>query len=123
MLPDIGYLVMNHQENQDNERRLQELELELEKEPLPSIDTQTGQPIQPMSNRSQQLTTVFNQLANWFNNLPSAAKVAVMIIAALLGFSILRSVLQLLASLISLAILGVILYLVYKFFVTSQSLK
>lgn len=123
MLPDIVYLVMNHQENQDNERRLQELELELEKEPLPSIDTQTGQPIQPMSNRSQQLTTVFNQLANWFNNLPSAAKVAVMIIAALLGFSILRSVLQLLASLISLAILGVILYLVYKFFVTSQSLK
>lgn len=114
---------MNPQENQDNERRLQDLEMELEKERLPSIDIQTGQPLRQTSNRSQQVTTVFNQLANWFNNLPSAAKVAVVIIAALFGFSILRSVLQLVASLISLGILGVILYLVYKFFVTPQSLK
>ena len=114
---------MNPPENRDNERRLQELEMELEKERLPSVDTQTGQPPSLSLNRALQLTPVFQKVANWFNSLPSFGKVAVVIIAVLIGFSILRTVLQLVASLISLALIGVILYLVYKFFVTPQPLK
>jgi hypothetical protein len=111
---------MNPQENRDYARRLQELETELERDqPLPSVDTQPGQPLQRNVNNSQT-TSVLHQVANRFNSLPSAGKVAVVIIAAIVGFSVLRSVLQLVAALISLAILGVILYLVYKFFVKPQ---
>jgi negative regulator of sigma E activity len=111
---------MNPQENRDYERRLQELEMEADSKTHPSIDDRIGQPLQRQVN-NQPEKSVLNQVANWFNSLPRGAKVAVVIIATLVGFSILRSVLQLVASLFSLAILGVILYLVYKFFVTPQS--
>jgi hypothetical protein len=119
---------MNPQENQDYERKLQELEDQLERDRTqPTIETQPGQPPQRYVNGSQLevpvFKQVFNQVANWFNRLPKVGKVAVVLIATIIGFSLLRSVLQLVASLISLAILGVILYLVYKFFITPQSRK
>ncbi len=113
---------MNPQENRDYDRTLQELETELEKDqPLLSPETQPGQLEERPVNDSQPEKSVLNQVVNWFNSLPSAGKVAVVAIAAILGFSLLRSVLQLVASLISLAILGVLLYLVYKFFVAPRS--
>jgi uncharacterized membrane protein len=112
---------MNPQENREYENRLQDLERELEKDQsLRSLETTPGQPVQRHVNDSQA-KSVLNQVATWFNRLPSTGKVAVVIIAAIVGFSLLRSVLQLVASLISLAILGGILYLVYKFFVTPRS--
>ncbi len=114
-------LEMNPQNNRDYDRKLQELEDQLNSEkPRFSVETQLGQPLRRFVNRSQ-LQSSFNQVANWFNNLPKSGKVTVAVIAALVAFSVLKTVLQLLASLISLAILGVILYLVYKFFVTPQS--
>ena len=113
---------MNPQENRDYDRRLQELETELEKDkPLLSPETQPGQLEERPVNDSQPAQSVLNQFTTWFNSLPSAGKVAVVALAAILGFSLLRSVLQLVASLISLAILGVLLYLVYKFFVAPRS--
>lgn len=112
---------MNPQENRDHEHRLQELERELDKEQsLRSLETEARQPL-PRHVSGSQAKSVLNQVATWFDRLPSAGKVAVVIIAVIVGFSLLRSVLQLVASLISLAILGGILYLVYKFFVTPQS--
>jgi hypothetical protein len=86
-------------------------------------ETQPGQPLQRPANRSQADGLVFKQIFNWFNSLPNVGKVAVAVIAALVGLSLLKSVFQLVASIISLTILGVILYLVYKFFVARQSPK
>lgn len=106
---------MNPQENRNDERRLQELEMELDKDPIPPL-TKT-----PLAQPLQSEKSVLSQVAHWFERLPSAGKVAVVIVSALVGFSILRNVLQLVASVFSLAILGVILYLVYKFFVTPKS--
>lgn len=115
---------MNPQENPDYERRLWELEKELDKEqPLPSIETRSGQPLVRHADNSQAKKSSLNQVATWFNSLPSAGRLAVVIIAALISFSILKSVLQLVGALFSLAILGVILYLVYKFLITPQSPK
>jgi hypothetical protein len=114
---------MNPQENRDYDRRLQELEAELDKDqPLPSVETQPGQPLQRNVNRTQA-ESVLNRVVNWYNSLPTPGKIAVVAIAALVSFSVLKSVFQLVTSLISLAILGVVLYLVYKFFVTPQSPK
>lgn len=115
---------MNPQENRDFDRRLQELEQELDKDRLlQSVETPPKQPLQRSINNSQPEKSGLNQLANWFNSLPKAGKVAVVAIATLIGFSVLRSVLQLVGALISLAVVGGILYLVYKFFVTPQSPK
>jgi hypothetical protein len=115
---------MNPNENPDYKRRLHELESQLDKEhPWQSLEIQPEQPLQRQVNPSQDHKSIVNQVADWFNRLPSAGKVAVVSIGLLVGFSILRSLLQLVASLFSLAILGVILYLVYKFFVAPQSAK
>ena len=114
---------MNPQENRDYQRKLQELEKELNKDqPLKSLETKPGQLLQSIFNKSQ-LESVFNQLTNWFNSLPTVGKVAVVLIGASVGLSLLRSVLQLVGALISLVILGGILYLVYKFVITPQSPK
>jgi hypothetical protein len=112
---------MNPQENRDQERRLQELGAQLDKERL--LSSGETQPDQPFTLNRSSAELVLNQVVNWFNSLPSAGKVAVVVVAAFVGFSLLRTVFQLVASLISLAILGVILYLVYKFLITPQSPK
>jgi hypothetical protein len=114
---------MNSQENPDNERRLQKLEMEINQDQIRTVQTQTEQPSPENSNFAFLLPSGLNQVANWFNSLPNPGKVVVAIIATLIGFSILKTVLQLVASLISLALLGVILYLGYKFFIAPGSSK
>lgn len=114
---------MNPQENRDYERRLQELEAELNKDkPLSSVEIPFWQPVERYINRTQ-IESIRNRVVNWFNSLPNPGKVAVVASAVIVGVSLFLSLLQLVASLISLAILGVILYLVYKFFVTPSSPK
>lgn len=104
---------MNPQENRDDDRILQKLEAQLNQNRIVSS-------LWPAFNRSQS-EVAFNQVVNWFNGLANPAKVAVVAIAVLVGFSVVKSILQLVASLIGLAILGIILYLVYKFLITPQS--
>lgn len=106
---------MNPQENRNPDRKPQELETQLDQ-------TWMGRSLQQFVKRLRS-EAVLERTAKWFNSLPSVGKVTVGIIAALIGFSLLSSVLQLLASLVTLAILGGILYVVYQFFVTSQSSK
>lgn len=114
---------MNPQENRDYERRLQELEAELNKnKPLSSVEIPFWQLLERYINRTQ-IESIRNRVVNWFNSLPNPGKVAVVASAVIVGVSLFLSLLQLVASLISLAILGVILYLVYKFFVTPSSPK
>jgi hypothetical protein len=116
------YIEMNPQENRDHDRRLQELEQELDKDRLlQSVNIRLRQTLQHLVNHSQPEKSVLNQVANWFNSLSTSRKVAVVAIAMIVSFSVLRSVLQLVGALISLALVGGILYLVYKFFVTPQS--
>lgn len=114
---------MNPQNNRDYNRTFQELQSKLNQYQLSSwLGKHLGQWLQHDVDR-YQVESVLNPLVNWFNSLPTLGKVAVVTIAVLVGSSLLFSVIQLITSLISLAILGVILYLVYKFFVTSQSPK
>lgn len=115
---------MNPQEKRDYDRKLQELEQELDRnQRQPVGETQPGQPIQRPANPPQADGLPLQQIFNWFNRLPDAGKVAVALVAALVAFSVLKSVFQLVTSIISLAVLGVILYLVYRFFVARQSPK
>ena len=112
---------MNPQDNRDDARKYQELDAELNQErPRSFVATPLWQTLQRYVNLTQ-LEPVLNKVVNWYNSLPTPGKVAVLAIALLFGLSLLQTVFQLVASLIGLAILGGILYLVYKFFMTSQS--
>lgn len=90
-------------------------------QPYSSSDEQHPQLDQGNLNYSQSLKLISNKVVNWFNGLTTASKAVVVVFAAGLGMSLLSSTLQLVSSLINLASLGVIIYLVYRFFVKSNS--
>lgn len=115
---------MNPKDNPYYKRRLQELESQLDLEKSwQSIEIKLQQFFGRQVNSSQAEKSIVTQVSDWFNRLSSAGKAAVVAIGALIGFSVLKSLLQLVATLFSLALFGVILYLVYKFFVRPQSAK
>jgi hypothetical protein len=66
---------------------------------------------------------VLNQIGLWYNALPSPVKLVVLVFGVVLGFSLLASVFRLLTALITLGSLGIILYLVYKFWIAPRSPK
>lgn len=120
---------MNFQNQNSSERRQREFEQELKKNSSEQAvePPQRWQPLQPhvedarVGNKT--LPKILERVTNWYDGLPNAGKIAVAIVAAIAGFSLLKSVLQLMASLFSLAILGGILYLVYRFVIVPQSSK
>lgn len=57
----------------------------------------------------------------WFAAIPSSGKLLVLAIGGLLGLTLLKTVLQLVSSLITLLVLGIIFYLVYKFWIAPNS--
>ncbi len=94
---------MNSNNDQDWERRFQELEVEVNPEP------------QVQDDLSPKMNNLLSQIKDWYNRLPNPGKVAVAVGGVLLAFSVLNSILKLVASLLTIAILGVVLYGVYKF--------
>lgn len=110
---------MNPQPEQDLEHRFHKLEAEIN-QTSPSYPV--SQPKQPLQQTNAfQPVQLPNRLLNWFNGLPGLGKLIIIGIAALIGFGILQAVLRLVAAVISLAILAVLLYLIYQFFLARSS--
>lgn len=95
------------------EKRIQELEVEIEQD---SKELSTSS----QTDTSQSIETGVSLLRQWFESLPTAAKVVVAVVGLMIGFSLLNTVLKLITSLISITILAVVLYLLYKFFLAPK---
>ena len=104
---------MSSQEDRTRKSRLEELEEEINQ-------TYPEPPTNP-SPLSPEINGALAQLREWLNKLPPAGRVAVFAIAIILAFSVLNTVLRLVASLMSIAILGILLYLLYKFLIANPS--
>ncbi|MEA5594541.1 hypothetical protein [Rivularia sp. UHCC 0363] len=61
------------------------------------------------------------KIIGWFWHLPNLAKPLILAVGFLLGFAILQSVLKLIASVISMALLAGLVYLGYNFFVAGNN--
>ena len=72
----------------------------------------------PLSEKVSQWLQVFKQ---WYEKLPGAAKIAVAIGIIFFSLSLLTKVLHLVASIISVTILGIVLYGLYRFFLKPSS--
>ncbi|MBW4564861.1 MAG: hypothetical protein KME32_27815 [Mojavia pulchra JT2-VF2] len=109
---------MNPQPEEDLQRRLQKLEAE--------INSLSGEITQPEEKRQTSqsgfvsLNSQLTRLRTWFNGLSGTRKLVFLGVTVLLGFAILQAVLKLVASAISLALLAVLVYLGYKFFVSNS---
>ena len=103
----------------DVQQRLEELEAQVyqtSKETTPPY-------AETESSFVQKITNGINVFRDWFNKLPQAGKVVVGIVLVLMSFSILNLFVRLLASLITLAILSLILYGLYKYLFSPSQTK
>jgi hypothetical protein len=120
---------MNSQHQSSSDRKLGEWEREVrENRSERGVEPpQSWQPLRPDFEDARvgngTLPPILERVTNWYDRLPNAGKIAVAIVAAIAGFSLLKSILQLMASLFTLAILGGILYLMYRFVIVPQSSK
>ncbi len=104
---------MNTEESeQDLERRLQQLEA--------STPT-NAHPVTTESSTSNDSITRLNKFINLFKSLPNGGKIIVVGVGVIVGFAVLKSLLNLVAALFSLAFLGLVVYFVYQFLVARSS--
>lgn len=113
---------MTSSKDQDWQRRLEELEVEINQQQSDYTDTETVRPhveIDPAPAVEKWLTSA----KTWFNDLSKEGKIVVGVVGVLVGFSVLNFFLRLLSSLISIAILAGLLYFGYKYFVNNSDSK
>jgi len=109
---------MNPQPEEDLQRRLDKLEAEINSPPgvvsEPQEQKQTPQSV--FANLNLQL----ERFQIWFNSLSGTKKLVVSGVTVLVGLAMLQAVFKLVASVISLALLAVLVYVGYKFFVSGS---
>ncbi len=103
----------------DWQRRLRELNINIgsnaNSEPLNEIDIDaTGFGVDALKHGYQQAIA-------WFNGIPASGKLLAIAAGGLLSLTLIKTVFQLVTSLITLSILGTILYLVYRFWVSPKT--
>ncbi|MBD2356563.1 hypothetical protein H6G41_18345 [Tolypothrix sp. FACHB-123] len=109
---------MNPQPEEDLQRRLQNLEAEINSSSQEVSQSESPKPSIGFSFESFNSQLI--RLQNWFNSLTGTRKLAVLGVMALLGIAVVQALLKLVASVISLAVLAVLVYVGYKFFVSSN---
>jgi hypothetical protein len=107
-------IIVNSQDRSNLQQRLQELEAQI------PTEATSGQRLEPNLPINSDAAATLPQIANWFHNLPDVLKIVAIALAAVLSFTLLRTVLQLVFSLITLAIVGGLVYFAYKFWVAPQ---
>jgi hypothetical protein len=112
---------MKSQDNQNWQRRLEEIEQEIKQNSSTSTEDRT-EPIKSeiYVELSQKIKIWSSKIEEWFNVLPPVGKIAVGGVGAIAALSILTTVLKIVSSLVSIAIMSVVLYFAYKFFVASK---
>lgn len=110
--------------NDDLEQRLRELEIEAQATPVQPRPASAEPPVAYQSSgevSGQGDRSLLDQVLNWFDSLPTVGKIAVGLGAAFVGLSVLRLFFQLLTALIGLAFLSLVVYVLYRVFVVSDS--
>ncbi|MBD2167158.1 hypothetical protein H6G04_22465 [Calothrix membranacea FACHB-236] len=110
---------MNPQPDEDLQRRLQNLEAEINSSPREV--SQPEKQKQPFEFSFESFNSQLTKLQSWFNTLSGTKKIVFLGVTAVVGIVMLQTVLKLVASVISLAVLAVLVYVGYKFFVSNNS--
>jgi hypothetical protein len=109
---------MNPQPEEDLQRRLDKLEAEINSPPgvVPQPQGKKQMPQSVFANLSLQL----ERFKIWFKGLSGTKKLVVSGVTVLVGLAMLQTVFKLVASVITLALLAGLVYVGYKFFVSSS---
>lgn len=120
---------MNQPNSQtDWEKRLQELEAEVNEESNQQKTSaqqsyvSDSSPLHSNSSEfSNQLQKISSQVRRWFNELPIVGKVIVVAVGIGISFSLLKTVFQLITSVLTLAIIGALGYVGYQVLIKSKN--
>ena len=103
---------MNSPDPSKLEEQLNQLEAEINIHPVVKY--------QPADTPSSPLPLPFAKLIDWYQDLSGSGKIIAVVVSAIVGFMALGLFLRLVATLLSLVVLGTLLYIGYKFFSKSQ---
>jgi Flp pilus assembly protein TadB len=110
---------MNRQREEDLQRRLEKLEAEIKSSSVD--DAQKEAQKQKFQSAFSSFNSQLTRSLDWFNSLSGTKKLVALGVTAVLGLFVLQTVIKLVASVISVALLAVLVYVGYKFFVSSTS--
>ncbi|MBW4492202.1 MAG: YhcB family protein [Oscillatoria princeps RMCB-10] len=102
---------MNPEEQRRLERQVENLEAELNQQ----------KPLQSHFETSQSIQSLYSQFIIWYRGLAPVGQVAVIVGGALIGLSLVSTVVKLISLAFNLAVLGAIVYVAYKFFLAPQA--
>jgi hypothetical protein len=75
-------------------------------------------PLNPPNNPEK---SVIPMISNWFSSLPTGGKVIIAVFGTMLAFSLINTVFSLVKSLLTIAILGGVLYFIYRVVVKQKN--
>jgi uncharacterized SAM-dependent methyltransferase len=106
---------MTSPQPKDWQSRLRDLKIDVERaassQPLNQIDVD-------LPNLGMEgLKGSYQQFLAWFNGIPASGKLLAIAGGGLLSLTLIKTVFQLITSLITLSIFGIIMYLVYRFWI------
>ncbi|MFM7365310.1 MAG: hypothetical protein ACKO11_12625 [Cuspidothrix sp.] len=113
---------MNYQPKKDLQRRLENLEAEIKSDTKKLTNGNNSVPPEAKTPVTDlwQWNLYLERFGTWFKSLSTLKKVVVTGVIMLLTVWILQTVFALVAAIISLAVLTVLVYLGYKFFVANS---
>ncbi|MBG1260211.1 hypothetical protein [Nostoc commune] len=109
---------MNPQREEDLQRSLNKLEAEINSSP--EVVPQPQEQKQTEASVFAKFNLQLERFQIWFNSLSGTKKLVVSGVTVLVGLAMLQAVFKLVASVISLALLAVLVYVGYKIFVSSS---
>ena len=104
---------MSYQNDPRTKRRLEDLEAELNN-PQPLINS---------DKFSEPLKKGYQQFLAWFQELPKAGQIVVAVVAVAAAVMLLQTLVQLISLAITLAVVGIIVYIGYQLFKASKFFK
>lgn len=107
----------------DWQQRFQELQQEIDQQSVGSVEPLKEIDVDATGYGLNALQHSYQQFIAWFDRIPASAKLLTMAAGGLLSLTLIKTVFQLITSLITLSILGVILYVVYRIWIAPQQEK
>jgi hypothetical protein len=111
---------MTSPEPQNWQNRLRDLKIEFDRA-KPSSESLNQIEVDAPSFGIDALQRGYQQFLAWFNGIPSSGKLLAIAGGGILSLSLIKTVFQLISSLVTLSIFGGILYLVYRFWILPKS--
>ena len=123
---------MSFPQPQDWQNRLRNLKIDLDRIASTLSDRVSAGEATPTTATSEPLNEInvdlpmlgietlqrnYQQFITWFNSIPSSGKLLAIVGGGLLSLTLIKTIFQLITSLITLATFGIILYLGYRFWI------